>query len=187
MPNFTKQAIRRAFFKLLNEHPINKITIKDIVDECGINRNSFYYHFEDIPTLMRESMKEILDGIIASYPKPEQYNDLLQQVVSLIQCNRRAFLNIYNSASRNIFENFLWDTCELCSSVFYDIYLKGRTLKEGDCEVILTFYKSLLYGQLSLWTKNGIHEQGAEKYKRLLELSEGLLSQMVDRSEHNAP
>ena len=44
MPNFTKKAIRESFIKLLNERPLNKITVKDIVEDCGVNRNSFYYH-----------------------------------------------------------------------------------------------------------------------------------------------
>ena len=44
MPTFTKKAIEIALFKLLNEKPLSKITVKDIVEECGINRNSFYYH-----------------------------------------------------------------------------------------------------------------------------------------------
>ena len=42
--SLTKRAIRASFLKLLNERPLNKITVKDIVEDCGINRNSFYYH-----------------------------------------------------------------------------------------------------------------------------------------------
>ncbi|MBR5944301.1 MAG: TetR family transcriptional regulator, partial [Lachnospiraceae bacterium] len=52
MANFTQKAIKESFIKLLNEKPLNKISVKDIVEECGINRNSFYYHFQDIPTLI---------------------------------------------------------------------------------------------------------------------------------------
>ena len=48
MPNFTKIAIQQSFLRLLSQRPITKITVKDIVEDCGINRNSFYYHFQDI-------------------------------------------------------------------------------------------------------------------------------------------
>ena len=47
MTNLTKKAIKESFISLLNERPYNKITVKDIVDGCGINRNSFYYHYHD--------------------------------------------------------------------------------------------------------------------------------------------
>ena len=44
MPNFTKQAIKDSFLKLLNQQPLSKISVRSIVEDCGINRNSFYYH-----------------------------------------------------------------------------------------------------------------------------------------------
>lgn len=37
MPNFTKKAIEASFLKLLNERPLSKITVKDVVTDCGIN------------------------------------------------------------------------------------------------------------------------------------------------------
>ena len=45
MPTFTKNAIRETFIELLKKKFIDKITVKDIVEECGINRNTFYYYF----------------------------------------------------------------------------------------------------------------------------------------------
>ena len=45
LPGFTKRAIRNSFIRLLNERPVSQITVKDIVEDCGINRNSFYYHY----------------------------------------------------------------------------------------------------------------------------------------------
>ena len=60
MPSFTKQAIKMSFMKLLSEQPLNKISVRSIVEECGINRNSFYYHFQDIPALMEEIIVELM-------------------------------------------------------------------------------------------------------------------------------
>ena len=54
MPNFTRNAIKASFLKLLSQRPLNQITVKDIVEDCGVNRNSFYYHFEDLPALLEE-------------------------------------------------------------------------------------------------------------------------------------
>ena len=36
MPTFTKAAIKATFISLLNKKPLNKITVKEIVEECGI-------------------------------------------------------------------------------------------------------------------------------------------------------
>ena len=68
MANFTKQAIKAAFLELLDEKPLNKISVRDIVERCGINRNSFYYHFQDIPSLLGEIIIERTNDLMAQYP-----------------------------------------------------------------------------------------------------------------------
>ena len=59
MANFTEKAIKASFLKLLNERPLTKITVRDIVEDCGINRNSFYYHYRDIPALLGKNKRII--------------------------------------------------------------------------------------------------------------------------------
>lgn len=68
MPTFTKAAIKATFISLLNKKPLNKITVKEIVEECGINRNSFYYHLTTFRRFLRKfSLKRLTDLL---RPKP---------------------------------------------------------------------------------------------------------------------
>ena len=57
MSAYTKQAIKKSFLKLLNERPLSQVTVKAIVEDCGINRKSFYYHDQDISTSSAPSAK----------------------------------------------------------------------------------------------------------------------------------
>ena len=54
MPSFTKQAIVEAFLKLAARRQLARITVKDVVDACRINRNTFYYYFKDIYNVAEE-------------------------------------------------------------------------------------------------------------------------------------
>ena len=54
-----------SMLRLLEERPLNRITVKDIVEDCGINRNTFYYHFEDIPALIEAIILEQVNQIMA--------------------------------------------------------------------------------------------------------------------------
>lgn len=45
MSGFTKDIIARTLIELLDEKPMSKVTVKDIVERCGVNRNTFYYSF----------------------------------------------------------------------------------------------------------------------------------------------
>lgn len=47
-----KDTIARAAKYLVMKKNVKKLTVKDIVDECHITRQAFYYHFEDIPALL---------------------------------------------------------------------------------------------------------------------------------------
>ena len=62
-----KAAIMESLLKLLDERPLNKISVRDIVEDCGINRNTFYYHFEDMPALVEAVVLEEVDCIMRQY------------------------------------------------------------------------------------------------------------------------
>ena len=51
-----ERILSEAFWELLEEKPYKKITVKDIVDRCQVNRNTFYYHFDGITTLFEEAL-----------------------------------------------------------------------------------------------------------------------------------
>ena len=54
----TKRALEASLKKLLVQKPLNKITINDITEDCGVNRMTFYYHFKDIYDLVDWIMVE---------------------------------------------------------------------------------------------------------------------------------
>ena len=67
MPADMKEIIAQAAKTLLMEKGVKKLTVKDIVSECRITRQAFYYHFEDIPALFRwmferDSARQMLEA-----------------------------------------------------------------------------------------------------------------------------
>lgn len=58
MSQITKRALEASLKNLLLQKPLNKITISDITEDCGINRMTFYYHFKDIYDLVEWSCVE---------------------------------------------------------------------------------------------------------------------------------
>ena len=90
MPSFTKKAIMESFLHLMEKKPLDKITVRDIVDDCGINRNTFYYYFQDIYAVL----EEYCDLTIESLPKNGTVFDtvlaLYQLVESFTATHRRA-------------------------------------------------------------------------------------------------
>ncbi len=67
MPSFTKKAIIASFLHLAGKKPLDKITVRNIVDDCGINRNTFYYYFQDIYAVL----EGLCDDVIRALPQDE--------------------------------------------------------------------------------------------------------------------
>ena len=83
----TKFAIAFAFKELLLEKSIDKITINDITEKCGINRQTFYYHFHDI--------YELIEWICETKEDPKQ---IIERLNALIQ---GSFAHALNNAKLN--------------------------------------------------------------------------------------
>ena len=181
MPNFTKQAIKSAFMKLLNEQPLNKISVRSIVEECGINRNSFYYHFQDLPALAEEIVKENTDRIIAEHAATSTIEECLDVAIDFALKNRRAALHLYNSASRETFEQHLSALCRHAVTEYVDTVLAGRSVDESDKALLITFFKCQLFGQIIEWLGDGMRYDLRGQFHRICELMEGSAEAAFDR------
>ena len=52
MSQTTKRALAQSLKHLMEQKPLEKITVVDISEDCGVNRQTFYYHFQDIYDLI---------------------------------------------------------------------------------------------------------------------------------------
>lgn len=182
MTSLTKDAIKKSFMKLLNQKQVNKITVKEIVEDCGINRNSFYYHFDDIPALIEEIFNDQVDALMSRQDKSDNIYDSILEAIDFATQNKTAMLHIHNSASRELFDRYLSRVAERTVSGFFD----KRTRREGryndeDKDAIITYYKSLLIGFVIEWLSTGMKYDLTVKIKRLCELFEGTTELALSR------
>lgn len=68
MASPTKQAIIDSFLHLVAKKSPDKITVRDIVDDCGVNRNTFYYYFQDIYAVMEALCAEMMESLPKNEP-----------------------------------------------------------------------------------------------------------------------
>ena len=133
MPNFTKKAIRESFIKLLNERPLNKITVKDIVEDCGVNRNSFYYHYQDLPALLEEIVSdEAKRRIVEQYQEIGSIEDCFRATISFALKNRRAVLHIYKSMNREYYDRYTMELCSYLVGLYLDRLVGDRAISKSD-------------------------------------------------------
>ena len=182
MANFTKKAIKETFIALLSERPLSEITVKNIVETCGINRNSFYYHFRAIPDLIEEIVLEEADRIIAAYPTLDSLEMGFNAVIDFAKEKRRAIMHIYKSVNRDIFEEYLWKICDHVVNAYLKTLFADLRISQDDRDIIVQFYKAQCFGMAIDWLRNGMNENVHDRIHRICELQKGMLEEMLQRS-----
>ena len=172
MPNFTRRAIKESFLKLLNQRPLNQITVKDIVEDCGINRNSFYYHFSDLPALVEEIMAEQVSAMVENHPTVDSVQEGSDAIVEFVMHNKRAIYHIYNSVSRDVFERHLTEVCRYVVTTYLDGMLEE--VEEADRDAILRFHRCACFGSVIDWLNGGMKDDVSDYFRRIRQLRLGL-------------
>ncbi len=98
----TKRALEASFKKLLSKHSLDKITVKDIVEDCGVNRQTFYYHFHDVYDLMEWSFQNAAESLIADGLDYGDWTAGLETLMTYLRKERLLVLNAYHSVSHEV-------------------------------------------------------------------------------------
>ena len=183
MASFTKKAIRDSFVKLLNEKPLSQITIRDIVDDCGVNRNTFYYYYQDLPQLVESIVDEDAERMVREHPAVESLEDCINAALSFALENRKAVMHIYHSVNRDIYEQYQWRVCEHVVTIYVDGILSGRKISAEDRKVIIDYLKCVCFGIIIGWLETGMQEGIQTRFQRIYELKQGDLERLIARCE----
>ncbi len=185
MADFTKKAIKNSLIKLLNEKPLKQISVRDIVDDCGVNRNTFYYHFQDIPQLLQSIIQEDADRLVLENPQIGSVEDCMNAVIDFSLKNKKAVLHIYKSVNRDIYEQYQWQVCEHIVTVYLDQTLKGRQIAEADRAFLIEYLKCILFGLVMDWLETGMRDDIQQFVHRLCRLNLGNLEDMIQRCQED--
>ena len=106
MPPFTKKAIVESFLRLACKKPLDKITVRDIVDDCGINRNTFYYYFQDIYAVLEDICRTELDQIPTDAPLASTMCAAFRALAELALQHEKAIRHITIAVGREGVERY---------------------------------------------------------------------------------
>ena len=177
----TKRALEASLKKLLVQKPLNKITINDITEDCGVNRMTFYYHFKDIYDLVEWSCAEDAKKALEGKKTYDTWQQGFLQIFEAVQENKPFIINVYRSVSREQVELYLYKlTYDLLIGVVNECS-KDLNVREDDKEFIANFYKYAFVGVMLDWVKNDMKEDPKQIIDRLSTLMHGNVSAALER------
>ena len=182
MVSTKRNAIMESVLRLLEERELNKITVKDIVDECGINRNTFYYHFEDISSLIEAIIIREVDHVMTQYRDIASMEECIEMAMRLVSDHKHAIYHIYHSSNRDFLERRLMEICKYAATQFVEKTAGDQLIRPEDRDLIVQSYQCELFGWVIDWLNSGMPEGIEGRFLRLCELRNGSIETMLRRS-----
>ncbi len=181
MAQFTRRAIMESFMRLVGHKPLDKITVKDIVEDCEITRNTFYYHFQDIYDLTAEVFRSEFSGILRRRGTQGDWKTQLRDAVAFALENRSAILHIYRSSRQaevtRAFESsageYMLQVVRSCPA--------AAAVSEEDIQLIAQVLRCGATGLVREWLDKGMKEVPADFLARVTALLDGLLEDCLRR------
>ena len=181
----TKRAIAASLKELLLERPLNKITVNDIAERCDINRQTFYYHFQDIADLIEWICMTDADKVLKDNKTYDTWQEGFLSIFQILKEDKPFVVNIYRSVSLENLNRYLY---KVVYSLLYNVVEEkaaGMVVREEDKKFIADFFKYAFVAIVLEWVKNDMKEDPKEIIERLNLLIEGTIEHALNNYSRN--
>ena len=137
MASFTKFAILKVFGDLAASRPVDKITVKDITDQCGISRNTFYYHYQDIYQVLKAYVQYSAEHVIELMVEDEGEDGKAGlKEIRYLEANRELLCNLYRSAANEEVRNCLQSASQIIFDRLIESVSQGMEVQAEDKKIL---------------------------------------------------
>lgn len=178
----TKEMIFKTFLEILKTKPFDKITVRDIVEACNINRNTFYYYYSDIYELLEEIFKMEFSEMVANHSNGFRWLVGFSRMIETSYNNKKIINNICASRSHEYLENYMFKSCRTIMSDYIHELCEGRNIDDANMEFIISFYQYAIIGTLSEWYRTGMPDPPEKILRQFLMVFEGIMPS-IERAE----
>ena len=168
MSQMTKQALANSLKSLLQKKTLNKITIKDIVDDCGVNRQTFYHDFE---------------RLLKDYSDYTNWHQGCRRILDYMQENRSLVLNVYHSVNRVQLEEHLKSWLKPILSSIVNEVAQSMEISQENREFVTDVYVLMMVGFFMEWMEYDMPKDKLGKLDKLFYCMDGSIAYTLEKFE----
>ena len=186
MSKKTVKALAGSLRKMLEKTTLDKITVRDITDDCGYNRQTFYYHFRDVYALVEWIFAEEAKQLRMDYLNSSDFRKNIVALMDKLIEDRDFVLNTFASVNRKHLEDFMQTLLRPSMEQLVDLYTENKDIKEEDKEFLVEVFTFATVGILTEWIAAGLDPEYRAKLERFMVLIEGVMGTAIGRIEGNS-
>ena len=149
----TKYRIAASLKRFMEKKPFDKITVKDLIEDCNITRPTFYYHFEDTYDLLKWMFDTELLTLLAKSENCVTWDDGILLFLRYLEQNRKVCLCAYNSVGREMLQQLFMKNTEAIMSRFVENLAMDIPAKPEHKKFITEFYTMALVSACAQWLR----------------------------------
>lgn len=152
----TKKALAASLKKHMAKMPLNKITVRHLIEDCGVNRKTFYYHFRDIYDLLHWTIFEEAVVAVKHFDLIEECRKAISFAMDYVEKNDHMLNCALDSMGREFLKQFFYeDFIELVRTAVNRLEGEnGADLDPQFKELLCGFYTEALAGTMCDWIRN---------------------------------
>lgn len=150
----TKLLIATSLRKLMKKKSLDKIKIREIVEDCKVNRQTFYYHFQDIYDLVEWIYTYDGTQIFNEYKNDCDWMSMIKKMFDYLEEHQDEIKCVVNSKAEKFFYNFVHEKIGLCSRMVVEFVSKGMTVDSYYKSFIADFYTFAVCDVVDNWMRN---------------------------------
>lgn len=179
MINYTKKAIIDCFWTFLEAKSIDKITVKDIVEHCNINRNTFYYYYSDIYELLEDALTTKVKSKLRHISDYDSLYDAYIHSIAPFVNHKQIIQHIYNSKAKDSFEDYIHSIINSYMRKFVITYATGYHLVKDDIEYISSFYTYAITGSIINGIKTDMNDISSNYIKNISDTFNATITDII--------
>ena len=182
--NELKKKIVDQLIKDLETNKLDKITVNHVTSELDISRQTFYYYFNDLYSVIEWILTEAASSILDDYSDIDNWTAGYYAILNWMKKHDNFILNIYSCVPRECIENFMYSVLNpYLLKVVYEEG-KGANVTEEQKDFIAKFY-TLAFDALTIdWIKSGMKTEVKEMIIRIDTITKGDIAKSIKKLEN---
>ena len=177
----TKTALAASLKNFMETKPLSKITVSEIIADCHVNRKTFYYHFENIYTLLKWMLEQETIEVVKQFDFLLNPQEAIAFVVDYVAANRHLLNCVYDSVGRDEMKRFFYqDFIDLACSIISRSEKKlGICVDEPFKAFLADFLTEAIAGSLITYFKGSVEHNRDEMLQNLLLICQSAIPQIL--------
>ena len=181
----TEHKLAETLREMMQETPLDEISVVALTKRCHIYRQTFYYHFYGVDDLLawvfEQDANKALPETINSDTVADGWRECVVIYFKYLKDNASTVLNVYQSGKRSYMIDYFRTRLKGVIQQFANLATADMNVSWEDMEFVVDFYSQTVTGLIVMWMENNLVLPPLYTEERCLKALEGTIERLTER------